>query len=483
MSNISRAARRAGSASQRGAATLEYTGVIVVVVAIVAAVVLAATPVGGTIAAKLCEAFGASCGTTSQQAVAPQDEDFLPPACMYHEESEQYSSEVSIGFVTIGNNSGFIVSRFRDGRVEVTVTDGAGLGAKGEAPGATFDVGKLGQGDNAGVDVDFGGGLTFGYGDTWSFDDEDQYEAMRSDLDDYLLQQEMMKQGGGPGSGLGTHMAIKSMGGYKDPPKDPSVTFSQFGVEGSFNASLGLREPTGTVDDNGDEKFLDPNAGVNLNVKAGGQGIRKVDTATGDVSWTYELTGEGAVGAELVAGGGSAQGKTQGAFTVTRDASGQVVGLEFKSLREGGVEGHLGNKKTFESGGGAAGTGESNQTVVTTALEVDASNRDVVDAWLSERSSVGEAAALTLPWNAMVPDAPSDDPFQQEMYENATTSEVAYHNIKDVQGFDLAVKAGWKFGFGLSMEEATADAVDAQFLGAPGPDGRRVMIDDATCVE
>ena len=39
---------------------------------------------------------------------------------------------------------------------------------------------------------------------------------------------------------------------------------------------------------------------------------------------------------QKTAGGGSAQGKTQGAFTVTRDASGQVVGLEFKSLREGG---------------------------------------------------------------------------------------------------------------------------------------------------
>ncbi|WP_277208331.1 hypothetical protein [Isoptericola croceus] len=113
---------------------------------------------------------------------------------------------------------------------------------------------------------------------------------------------------------------------------------------------------------------------------------------------------------------------------------------------------------------------------------MDASNRRVVDEWLASSNGLGDTVALAVPWGSMNPDAPSDDPFMQLMYEEATMSEIAYHNIRDKSGFDLAVKAGWKFGFGLSMEDATADAVDAQFLGAPGPDGQRVMINDSTCV-
>ncbi|WP_277208329.1 hypothetical protein [Isoptericola croceus] len=222
--------------------------------------------------------------------------------------------------------------------------------AKGEAPGVTFDVGKLGQGDNAGVDVGFGGGLTFGYGDTWVFDDESQYNDMRKELDTYLMQQEMLKHSG-RGGGFATHQAIKSMGGYADPPKDPAITFTQLGGEGSLDASLGLRDPTGTTDANGKDEFFDPNVGANLSVGANGQAIRKVDAEAGTVSWTYELTGSGSVGAEVVAGGGSAEGTTQGAFTVTRDAADDVVKLEFKTMREGGFEGHLGNEATFESAG------------------------------------------------------------------------------------------------------------------------------------
>jgi hypothetical protein len=461
---------------QRGAAAVEHLGVIVIVIALVGVLVLAATPVGQSVAAKLCEAFGTECGTAGTFEAVDQpvtDADFLPASCMYHQDSTKASSSISIAFIKIGQDNGFIVQKFSDGTVRATVTDGGSVGASGGV-GGKFDFGKLGDGKNSGADVDFGGNLKFSYGDTWQFDSEAEYEQLRGQLDDYLMQQEMLKQEGGV-------FAIKAMGGFVDPPKPPEIKTTQFGVEGTVNGAFGLREPNGT-DANGKETYLDPNAGVNAQIKAGTQVIQRRNTDNGDVSWTYELSVCAQGGVALIAGGGSGSAATAGALTVTRDADGLVKQIVFQTTREVGAEGHLGNKKTFPVKG-ATGHGETSSTVVKTMLDVDDTNRATVDAWLNQTNQYGQAATLALPWESMVPDHPSDDPFQQLLYEQAKVSQIQYDNIKDQQGFDLSVKAGWKLGFGVSLEESTADAVEAQFLGAPYPDGHRGMVDDSTCVQ
>lgn len=461
----------------RGIGTAEMLGIVAVAVLLVAGALAGAAAFSPQVQAAFCRlaavvdgGSGAACGTgRTPTAEQPTDDDFRPPVCMLHEESEKYSSEVKVWFFTFGQDSGFIVQEFADGKVRVTATDGAGIGASGSVSSSTFDAGKLGDGDNAGVDVDLGGGVKFSYGDTWEFDSQEQWKDMKDDLDDYLLQQEMLKHEGG-------YWGAKAMG-WKEEPKDPSVSFTRVELEVGLEVGLGLKDPTGTVDDKGDPEFFDPNVGFNLEASAGTAVVIENNHDTGEQSYTYELTGKGSVGGSVVVGEIEAQGQTQGAFTVTRDKNGEVTELVFNSVREGGISGGIGND-SFDVGGGGSRE-ESNSTVTTTRLKVDDSNRAMVDEWLGQRNDYG--VALSLPFAAMVPDRPSDDPFLQHLYEKATTSVITYHNVRDKWEFEAAVKKGWEFGFSISGEEATADAVSADFLGAPGKDGVRPFLTDETC--
>ncbi len=461
----------------RGIGTTELLGIVAVAVLLVAGALAGAAAFSPHLQAAFCRlaavvdgGSGAACDAgVPSTADEPTDDDFLPPVCMLHEESEKYSSEVKVWFFTFGQDSGFIVQEYADGTVRVTATDGAGIGASGAISSRTFDAGKLGNGDNAGVEVNLGGGVKFSYGDTWEFDSPEQWQAMKDDLDDYLLQQEMLKHEGG-------YWGAKAMG-WKDEPKDPSVGFTRVELELGLEAGLGLKDPTGTVGDDGKPEFFDPNVGLHLEATAGTAVTIENNYDTGERSYTYELSGKGAVGGSVVVGEIEAQGSTQGAFTVTRGKDGKVTELVFNTVREGGVSGSLGND-SFDVGGGA-GKEESRSTVTTTRLTVDDSNRAMVDRWLGERNDYG--VALSLPFSAMVPDRPSDDPFLQHLYEKATTSVITYHNVRDKWEFEAAVKKGWEFGFSVSGEEATADAVSADFLGAPGKDGTRPLVTDETC--
>lgn len=473
---ISRLAR-AAHPSDRGASTLETLGIVVVAALLVTGVTFSMAAYPGMITTALCRFTAAvglgpgGCEGGDSQAEDPvTDDDFRPPVCMLYEESEQYSAEFKVWFFTFGENSGFIVQEFADGSVRVTATDGAGIGAGGSVSSSTFDAGKLGDGDNAGLDIDLGGGVKFSYGDTWVFDDRDQWEEMEEQLDDYLLQQEMLKHEGGV-------WAAKSMG-WKEQPKDPEVSYVRTELELSLEAALGLRDPLGPAGPKGEQEFLDPNVGLTLEAKAGGAVIVETNHDTGDQSWTYEVSGSAAAGAEVVVGQGSVQGAVKGAFTVTRGEDGDVTQLVFQSTREVGVSGGLGND-TFDQAGGSTGRTETDSYVTTTTLDVTDENRDLVDTWLAERNDAG--VALTLPFGAMEPRDPSDDPFLQLMYEEATMSQLTYHNVKDKTEFEAAIKKGWEFGFAVSAENATASLTDANFLGAPGQDGTRVILPDTEC--
>ena len=390
-------------------------------------------------------------------AEQPTDEDYVPPACMFHEESEQYSATVKVWFFELGQDSGFVVQEFADGTVRATVTDGVGIGAGGSVTSSTFDLGKLGGGDNAGLDIDLGGGVTFSYGDTWAFDSPEQWGEMKEQLDDYLMQQEMLKHEGGV-------WAAKSMG-WKDPPKDPQVSFAKTELELSLDAAFGLRTPPARRTRPATPEFFDPNLGVTLSATAGAAVVVETNHETGEQSWTYEVSGEGAVRADVVVGHGEAAGKIEGAFTVTRNKDGEVTEVVFQSSREGGVSGGLGND-SFEQASGGGDHSESDAVVTTTRLDGrrrEPRPRRHVARGPQRRRCRGVAAVRR--------DGP--EPARRTTrswtccYRSATTSQIVYRNVKDSWEFEAAVKKGWQFGFGISGETATADAVDADYLGAP----------------
>lgn len=465
---------------EAGLGTLELLGIVVTAVILVTGIMVVQSSYPQKINKAFCE-FGQAIGIagpcesgeTPVTADDPtQDEYYQPPECMLREESEQYSAEAKIWFITIGNNSGFIVQEFSDGTVRATVTDGASLGGEYNMGTKIFDTDKLGVGEKSGLDVKLGGDLTMEYGDTWEFDSIEEWESLREDLDDYLIDQMTLKQPGGWAAFLFRDIA--------EEPKDRDVSFAKLEFSGHGKGEYGIQIPNG-VDDAGDDKFFDPNVGVRLEGKAGTGIIFENNHAKDEKSWTYEVSAEGDAGGDVVFAHGDATGAIEGAVTITRDSDDELTEIQFKTMREGGFESGLGND-SFDEVKGGKDVSETSSTVTTMTLDVTDENRDLAEEWLGYAGQQSEDAGIEIPLSAVVPEESSDDPFEQMLYDEAKTSQVKYENIKDEWAFEMGVKKGWNLGFAISGEEATAEAVESEFLGAPDSDGQRPMVPDTECV-
>ena len=87
-----------------------------------------------------------------------------------------------------------------------------------------------------GAQVDFGAGVKFDYGSTWTFKNAEQAAAMREQLDDYLVEQEIMKHD--------PYYAIKFLwSDPKEPPKPPSQSVSTIKTTLDAEGKLGLSLP------------------------------------------------------------------------------------------------------------------------------------------------------------------------------------------------------------------------------------------------
>ena len=92
-----------------------------------------------------------------------------PDKCKVTEHGEKVNSEIKIAFIKFGENAGFIETTYSDGTVTYTATDGASLGVTGGF-GTKLDIGKV----ERGAKVDFGAGVNFDYGSTWTFENAER---------------------------------------------------------------------------------------------------------------------------------------------------------------------------------------------------------------------------------------------------------------------------------------------------------------------
>src|SRR5690625_5701847 len=131
-------ARLRQNGNEAGAGTLEYLGIILVAGLRVAGLGRSAIPIGNQLAAKLCEAFGTSCGADAGGGDAEQKE---PPkrAC------EQQASTVEGGFsggilyVNGDRSRAVTTTEMSDGTVTVEVVDDGGPGASYSPAGSAND--------------------------------------------------------------------------------------------------------------------------------------------------------------------------------------------------------------------------------------------------------------------------------------------------------------------------------------------------------
>jgi hypothetical protein len=473
---------RLARSGHRGAATLEYAAAFALVAILVGGTSASArsnAPSFGSVVqeaiCKVATAVGmeggcAGGGGPTDPNTPPTDPGFdpKPKKCKVSEYSEQVNAEVKIAFIKIGENAGFIERTFSDGTVTYTATDGASLGVTGGF-GGKLDIGKV----ERGAQVDFGFGVKFDYGSTWTFKNAEEAAAMRKQLDDYLVEQMVLKEN--------PYYGIKFLwSDAKEPPKPPSQSVSTIETTLDAEGKLGLSLP---FDNDPKADSGVPNltlADLGLKFGTTGRWTQIRDNETGNT--TYTTGGEvfGEANANVGPAGGQLKGILGSSIAITRDKDNNIVGVTMVTTREGKAtssvnagQGNLGGKASDSDSASAV-------TVTTTNLEVKTpEQRALVNQWLAaqEADPNGYVSPETFFPDRLV----QGDPFQNLMYTNATVSNVEYNNVTDKSGFAAEVKLGVAFGIDLSLETTDSNAVDATYLDVPGSDGTRAPVDFPEC--
>lgn len=472
---------------EAGTATLEYLGALALAAMLVVSVVGAPAIKGAETMVRevICRLITSvsTVGANGQPitcAAAPPGEatdptfDPKPDRCTVTKRTEKVSSVIKIAFIEIGENAGFIETTYSDGTVAYTATDGGKVGVTGGF-GADLDVGKL----SAGAMVEFGAGVEFDYGSTWIFKNADEANAMKDQLNEYLMEQESLRHDSSGGYGI--YLWIK---GATEPPRPPDLNVSSVKADVNVTGDLGINLPWEQKDQSprpSGEKDEDGIPGLELvksGIKFGGSNTwtQLTDNRNGDTTWTTNGEVYGEVSGQLGPYGKNLSGLLGSSLAVTRNKDGKIIRVMITTTRRGQAtdstkvgQGNLGGEGKDENGAGGA-------TVTTTTLKVtDDDQRAVVDGWLANGGIVSPETAFP---DTLVP----NDTLQNLMYTNATVSNVEYDNVIDKTGFAAEVKIGLAFGVDFSLETEDSRAVDATYLGTPGSDGFRPPVEFKECI-
>lgn len=215
-----------------GAGSVEYLGATMVVALVIVSLLMAATPLGNQIAAKLCAAVGATCGDPTG-ATGPKG----PPEgpCTLQTDDIHVEAGGSVLFINLGGEGEVSVSEESDGTYKVVVSGEAGAEA---ALSAGEAYGKLQIGDyggSVGLSASVSAGTFQGAGVEYSFDSEKK----ATEFTDFLTR-EVAKHGSAgaanavlPGAGIG----VEALGwlwdkvtGYSYKPPAPNSSYFEGGI-------------------------------------------------------------------------------------------------------------------------------------------------------------------------------------------------------------------------------------------------------------
>lgn len=487
---------------ERGVTSLEYVGFIAVAAVVVSTVALGV--VQGDVGTHVCKAIGSifrqdlACaaggsGGDDDATDSMTDENFEPEKCKLHEIGDKYSSAIKIGFVKIGENSGFVVATYSDGTVTMTATDGSELGAvAGVGADASWDKVKLG------LKVDFGADVSFDYGSTWTFENQAQADAFKSQLNDYLYDQWAMRHPMCSGA-----MCVMPKLTGAEPPPVPSTSISGFATTGEVSLQLGVSRTTGEPEvweDNPEQGEM-TTLGVagqltedrqwtitNDNNNTPDDASDDTRTYVTDLTLNTETTGQIA----LATGG---TGEMEGlSYSITKDAKGNIIEVQIVSTSQvttiagktvdGEKSQGTGDSKTSGGGSMTNETTKGDVVVTETTLVIDPSDtgaQQVVRDWMGGDGDFDYPGLVKLD---MIDPSTADpsDPMSMLLHNKATSSTIAYDNVTDVKEFALNVKLGVALGVDLSIENSESTATEATYLGAPRPDGTRPVLDYTECV-
>lgn len=426
-----------------GAATVEYAGLIIVVVAIILSVVMAASPVGATIAARLCEAVGGSCGSTTPVAADDQP----TKACVVSTNTVNAKANVTIAFIDIGGERSVKVERFSDDTVRVTVAGEAAVQAVLSSPEAYGKLRVLDHGGMVGAGGSAGGGLLAGGGLEYTFPDD----AAAGEFTDWLTRQ-AVKEGLTVAGSAGSPMTgplvgpaveagdwlLRKITGYDYTPPAPGAWY----VEGGKVVSAG-----GSIGDLVSGAAGSFRAEDVLGMKVAEDGSKTVYTRV-------EMTADGLAQLGLspenpvVGAGGSFNLGAQVVIGTTIDASGKLVSvaLDGAATAEGST--------TLSTLFGAPPLDGGKGVQLSSEFPVTDANRARVEASIA---AIAGGALMTGPGTAGAAAAPFV--FQEAARNGQVTAQFADVDTSGLVDAALGVKApavgGLGFGLGAGTSEST----------------------------
>jgi hypothetical protein len=468
------------SRTDRGASTIEYVALLLIVALVVGAATLAIpNPVGDGAKVALCKIFNAISGGKGD--CKKKEFTYKPSkaACVTGQDSNKIGASATVFSVKVGQNFQLLRIMTADGRVKVMVVPvDYKLGAVGKE-GLKFNVGGKDYGLHAGGTVEGSVGLK--YGDTWSF-------ANQKDADDFVSK---MKWDWGRREA--EHLSPLLWGydkvtGWKPDTRDPDTRQWDVSVEGLAN--FGVKFGKVQTKD-GEKSVTDIGTGVEIEGKVGdGVSVIKEDHNPTDPSDpTYPRTSvvfnvQGSVkgGGKVFGYGPSGSTAYVGQTKVTRDKDGRLVSITWVTTHEeADSEGYKvpGRKK------GSGKNSDKKVTTTTTTINFDDSNRAIGDKWILDNAFLMPLQTVR---NAFDPSGsystrdpgPDAGDLDKLLYSQGIVTKNTYAGDVDEYGIGFEAGEGLTFGLDANYEHDKTHLVDSQYLDAP-QNGQRNFVQWPEC--
>ncbi|MEU6039259.1 hypothetical protein ABZ801_28040 [Actinomadura sp. NPDC047616] len=481
--NVSVKCRDAGEGS------LSYFLVVLLIAACTGAIALSGlgTRISDWIGYAVCVAAG---GGDESKCHSPADL-VMQPTCTVELAVDGYTGTVEALIFSVGRDWAFMRTTSIDPRtgervVRITGIRGSSIGV-GTGLGIGLNGGNL---VNIGADASVGANLRLGNGDAWEFtgpDADEQADALRRDLVEQYTIDEVKNNGGLLGY-IGGNI-YDAFAGPDIPEANIRRHETEIDAFASLDAGLSIgwpapsgrhRKPDRSTEPEGrhrkptlqdrlpDSRGTDsvsPNLRAWVAVDGNEKLVVEENERTGETTTTMMLRGETNYGEQHVVGGNQGQVTSMGAMSLTTDRDGRLTKVTLAQT-------HVVN-------------GRATVTTTTVPITTEQQRRDAAD-YLSGAVPIAGTAArnLSLTWDDMAPTqdpGPDAHPFLRNIFQNGMTSRVDYAHRRNDASYGASIKLGLQLGANLAISTTDRSAQNAQYLGAPTSDGRRLYKDLKAC--
>lgn len=442
---------------ERGAATIEFTGVTAAAVVIVMSLLLvagtASTGLGDKLRWAVCMVTTAGVGPCQAPTSAA---DHRPPQpCLISSRVRSLETEIAVAVVTLGDGRRFEVAELSDGRYRITLLEGGSVGLEtGVGGGVTVTVNERTVGGSAVADV--GGSLDMANGRVWYTSDPLEVERMLSENTEDAWEHVVLGSGG-PARwlwerGQDAVGAVSGNGDYEFP--EPDETYAEVGTTLDARA-----EATGGAD--------------RANAEIGQvQVLGKRTTRRGETTLYYKTAVDAAAGVQVLGSaddggpqfeGGQASGRVELLTAATYDAEGEMIEVATTAVAAGEAKGVV-SALFGGSGDSALGNSGSGAVVYRAILPVRTdADEQLASEFLTSMGITqlgGPALQATALPSTMASTAHFLDAARQRGY---TTRQTFTTKSNTPFAFDASGKLGLELGANASVDTSSRTSAGSDY--------------------